>query len=101
MSADAANPGPAETPVNWVENATDAVRSGMSDAQKSAENILPAIGAAMSKGVFNVAYGIGYGVTFPVALAAKLIPQENCVVWGLVDGAAMAQDTANRNIKGS
>ena len=30
-------------------------------------------------------------------LAARMVPQENCVVWGLIDGANVAKESANRD----
>ena len=80
----------------WFDTASDALRSGMSDAQKSTERFWPQVGDAFSKGLFNLGYGLGYGVTFPSILAAKVIPQENCVVWGFIDGAHVAGDVASR-----
>ncbi|MDB5337576.1 MAG: hypothetical protein JWN70_3195 [Planctomycetaceae bacterium] len=59
------------------------------------------ISSAMSRGIFNLAYGVGFGVTFPVVFVAKIIPQENCIVWGLIDGAQIAYETANRDQKKS
>jgi hypothetical protein len=84
------------TTSTWYETASDAVKSGMSDAQKSAEKALPKIGEYLSKGLYHLGYGIGYGVTFPSVLIARSIPQENCVTWGFVDGANVAYETVHR-----
>lgn len=59
------------------------------------------INSAMSRGLYNLAYGVGFGATFPVVLVAKIIPRENCVVWGLIDGAQIAYESANRDQKAS
>lgn len=85
------------TSSTWFNSASDALRAGMSDAQKSAEKMWPKIGAAVSKGVFSLGYGLGYGVAFPAVLIAKIVPQENCAVWGLIDGANVAKDSAWRD----
>jgi len=82
---------------NWYDTASDAVRSGFSDAKQSAERALPAAVNAISKGVFGLGYGIGYAATFPAVLVARVTPQENCVVWGLIDGAHVARDMAYRD----
>ena len=98
MSTENANAGAAAaTSGTWFDSAADALRSGMADAQQSAEKVWPKIGAAFCKGMFNLGYGIGYGVAFPATLVAKTIPQENCAVWGLIDGANVAKETAYRN----
>jgi hypothetical protein len=81
----------------WFDTAADALRSGMSDAQQSAEKLWPKVGETLSQGVYNLGYGLGYGVAFPATLAARMVPQENCVVWGLIDGANVAKESANRD----
>lgn len=87
----------APTSGTWFDTASTAFRSGVSDAQQTAEKILPTLGAALSKGMYGLGYGLGYGVAFPAVLVAKVLPQENCVAWGLIDGAHVAHDTAYRN----
>ena len=57
------------------------------------------ISSALSQGLFNLAYGVGFGITFPVVFVARSVPQEICVVWGLIDGAQVAYETANRDQK--
>lgn len=100
MSTDEATAG-SSTPNSgtWFDTASDALRSGMSDAQKSAERFWPQVGCALSKGIFNIGYGLGYGFTFPSVLVARVIPQENPVVWGFIDGARVASDTAYRGLE--
>lgn len=97
MSTDNPTGSAAATSGTWFDTAADALRSGMSDAQQSAEKMWPKMGEALCKGVFNLGYGIGYGVAFPTTLAARMVPQENCVVWGLIDGANVAKETAYRD----
>lgn len=97
MSADETTASePTSESSTWYQTASDAVQSGMSDAQKSVEQLMPKIGEYFSKGIYHLGYGIGYGLTFPSVLIAKSIPQENCATWGFVDGANMAYDTVHR-----
>lgn len=89
------SPGASATAGTWVDTAAQAVQSGFADAQQAAEKFWPATGAAVSKGLFGLGYGIGYAFAFPAVLVARVVPQENCVVWGLTDGAQVARERAN------
>jgi len=43
---------------------------------------------------YRASYGLSYGVVYPVALAGRVVPKENPVIYGLTDGAAAARDEA-------
>ncbi|HEY0983177.1 MULTISPECIES: hypothetical protein [unclassified Schlesneria] len=73
-----------------------AMESGIADARASVEEAWPKITAAVGKGTYNSAYSVAFGVAFPVLLLAKVIPQNNCIVWGLVDGAKAASNYCDR-----
>jgi hypothetical protein len=73
-----------------------AVQDGIADARATVEQALPKVAEALNKGVYNTAYGLAFGVMFPVAIIAKVIPQNNSVVWGLVDGARAARSAVDR-----
>jgi hypothetical protein len=45
----------------------------------------------MGRMVYRTSYVLSYGVIYPVALVAGLIPRDNALVHGLVDGAADAR----------
>lgn len=74
----------------------DAVQDGIADARASVEEAWPKVVETMNRGIYHMAYGIAFGVTFPIVLVAKSVPQNNCIVWGLVDGAKAARCAANR-----
>lgn len=80
----------------WLASASCAVQSGYSDAKSAVQKTLPKIGVALSKGVYGLGYGLSFSVSFPVLLVAKVVPQNNSLVWGLVDGAHAAEDAATR-----
>jgi hypothetical protein len=46
--------------------------------------------------VYHSSYILTYGAVYPVALVAGLIPRENALVYGLLDGASDAQEAAGR-----
>jgi hypothetical protein len=48
---------------------------------------------AGSQVLYWVSYRLSYGVVFPLAVLARLIPKENPIVYGLVDGAMAARDS--------
>jgi hypothetical protein len=85
-----------ETSANILATTKNAVQSGIADARASVEETWPKITEAVSKGMYNSAYGLAFGVTFPILLLAKSIPQNNCIVWGLVDGAKAASKYCDR-----
>ncbi len=80
----------AETSTNILATTKSAFESGIADARASVEETWPKITEAVGKGMYNSAYGLAFGVTFPVLLLAKSIPQNNSIVWGFVDGARAA-----------
>lgn len=81
---------------NLLTTTRHAVQEGIADARASVEEALPKVAEAINKGIYNVAYGLAFGVTFPVVLIAKAVPQNNCVVWGFVDGAKAARTAVDR-----
>ena len=86
----------AVTSTNFLATTKSAFESGIADARASVEETWPKITEAVGKGMYNSAYGLAFGVTFPILLLAKSIPQNNCVVWGLVDGAKAASKYCDR-----
>jgi hypothetical protein len=44
--------------------------------------------------VYHSSYVLSYGAVYPFAFLAGLVPKENALVYGLVDGAADARDAA-------
>lgn len=77
----------------------NAVESGIADARASVEEAWPKITEAVGKGMYNSAYGISFGITFPILLIAKTIPANNCFVWGFIDGAKAAHTQVERVCK--
>jgi hypothetical protein len=75
-----------------VEAAMEAVRHGAAEVQERVTGVLPAVSHFMGRLVYTSAYGISYGVVFPVMLVVHMIPKENALVHGLVDGAIAARD---------
>ena len=86
----------AETSTNFLATTKSAVESGIADARASVEETWPKITEAVGKGMYNSAYGLAFGVTFPILLLAKSIPQNNSIVWGFVDGAKAASKYCDR-----
>jgi hypothetical protein len=86
----------ASTVTDFVSSTRNAVQDGISDARASVERMWPKVTDAVNKGLYNSAYGVAFGVTFPCVLVAKLIPQNNSVVYGLVDGANAARAAVHR-----
>lgn len=73
-----------------------AMESGIADARATVEEAWPKITEAIGKGAYHSAYSVAFGVAFPILLVAKVIPQNNCIVWGFVDGAKAASKYCER-----
>jgi len=89
----------ARTPVETVDSTADAASSGFESIKQGAYEIqaraseaLPATGRFLGRVVYNSAYAVSFGVTFPVMMVVRLMPKENVLVHGLVDGALAARD---------
>jgi hypothetical protein len=89
----------AEVSQGFLATTKNAMESGIADARASVEEAWPKITEAVGKGVYNSAYGLAFGLTIPVLLLAKTIPQNNCFVWGFVDGAKAASNYCERTFK--
>ena len=67
--------------------AMEAVRQGTSDARARFTGAIPAIGQFVSRVVYTSCYGLSYGMVFPVMAVIHMVPKNNAMVHGLVDGA--------------
>jgi hypothetical protein len=47
----------------------------------------------VGQALYWVSYQLSFGVVFPILLVARLVPKENPIVYGLVDGAMAARDS--------
>jgi hypothetical protein len=97
MSDAIAATAPASTGASILATTKDAVQSGIADARASVEEAWPKVTETIGKGFYNLAYGMAFGVAFPVVLVAKVLPQNNSIAWGLIDGAQAARKAANRS----
>jgi hypothetical protein len=89
----------ARTPVDTVDSTADAagsaldsLKQGAYEIQARASEALPATGRFLGRVVYSTAYAVSFGVTFPVMMVVRVMPKDNALVHGLVDGAAAAQE---------
>jgi hypothetical protein len=75
-----------------VDSAMLAVRQGATGAQERISGAMPAIGHFVSRLVYTSCYGLSFGVVFPVMLVVRIVPKDNAMVHGLVDGAIAARE---------
>jgi len=87
------------TPVDTVDSSVDAPGSafdsghvGSSEIRLSGSEALPATGRFLGRVVYNASYAVSFGVTFPVMMIVRVMPRENALVHGFVDGALAARD---------
>lgn len=71
----------------------DSVERGASEIQLSAAGALPATSRFIGRVVYNTSYAVAFGVTFPVMMIVRVVPRDNALVHGLVDGALAARDS--------
>jgi hypothetical protein len=72
----------------------EAARAGAGDARVAAEGAAPSIGKAIGSGFHAAGFALGYSVTFPAMLVARLMPQNNPIAYGLADGGRAGLDLA-------
>jgi hypothetical protein len=53
-----------------------------------------AAGSFLGRVIYNSSYAVSYAVVFPVMLVVQILPKNNAIVHGLIDGALAARDTA-------
>lgn len=76
----------------------EAARSGAADATAAARGFLPAAGAFVSGGLHATGFAVGYAVTFPAVMVARLVPANNPIVYGLSDGGRAGIDLARSTV---
>ncbi|MFO0867728.1 MAG: hypothetical protein U0935_02160 [Pirellulales bacterium] len=69
-----------------------ALRRGADDARLKAQQLAPAVGESLSKAVYATCYYLSYGVVFPTVFVASLVPLDNAVGYGMIDGANAAKE---------
>jgi hypothetical protein len=77
----------------------EAARAGAADARSAAANALPAAARMLGNGLHTTGFAIGFTVCFPVVLVARLMPRDNCLAYGLVDGSRAACDLARETVR--
>lgn len=77
----------------------EAARAGAADAREAAANALPLTSRAIRSGIHATGFAVGFTVCFPAFLVARLMPKDNCLAYGLVDGGRAACDLARETIR--
>jgi hypothetical protein len=75
---------------------SDALNAGetMDHALESMRNGASGIVPAMGQMVYTASYALTYGIVFPLMLIVRVVPKNNALVRGMVDGARAAQERA-------
>ncbi len=76
-----------------LRDAADAMGTAVQSVAQGATEALPALGRFVSRVIYTSSYAVSYGVVFPVMLVVRIIPKDNAMVHGLVDGALAARDS--------
>jgi hypothetical protein len=75
-----------------MDSAMEAVNDGAMAARDGIAGAIPAIGRFVSRFVYTSSYCVSYGVVYPVMLVVRMVPTENSLVHGLIDGTNAAVD---------
>jgi hypothetical protein len=65
---------------------------GASEIQTRVSEALPATGRFLGRAVYRTSYAVSFGMSFPVMMVVRMMPKNNAMVHGLVDGALAARD---------
>ncbi len=76
--------------------AAEAMKAGASDAQNAASRALPAASRVISKSAYATCYYLSYGIVFPSLLVAGLMPKNNPIYFGFLDGGRAARDSVQQ-----
>ena len=93
-SQGAGQDGPWSRVAQAMEDAASSLQAAIGGGSPGAQ---PASGSGvMARVVYRTSYTVSYGVVFPVALIAGLVPKENPVTYGLIDGGRAALDAIEK-----
>jgi hypothetical protein len=84
--------GTVDRTANAVGSAFESVKHGASEIQTRVVDALPATSHFLARVVYKSAYAVSFGVTFPVMMFVRILPKDNALVHGVVDGALAARD---------
>ena len=73
------------------ESLASAIGEGVRDARAAVNDLFPAVGGLLRKGVFNGVYYLTYGVVFGGLTVGRLIPKSSAVADGIREGAKAAR----------
>jgi hypothetical protein len=68
------------------------VKQGASEIQTRVSEAIPATSRFLGRVVYKTSYAVSFGMTFPVMMLVRIVPKDNVLVHGLVDGALAARD---------
>lgn len=75
---------------------TRAISEGFADAKKAAQDAIPILASALSKGAYHAAYGFSFAAAFPIAFLRHVCPDtiKSGVNEGLSKGMATGESFA-------
>ncbi len=69
-----------------------AVKQGAAEAQARISESSSTVGNLLNRLLYRSSYMLSFGVVFPVMLVVRVVPKNNAIVHGLIDGASAARD---------
>ena len=79
-------------PAHAAGSVFDSAKQGASEIQSRVSEALPATSHFLGRVVYKTSYALSFGVTFPVMMVVRMVPKDNALVHGLIDGAVAARD---------
>ncbi len=80
------------SPADFAGSAFESIKGGATELQARAAEAFPATSRFLGRVVYKTSYALAFGVTFPVMMVVRVMPKDNALVHGLVDGATAARD---------
>jgi hypothetical protein len=79
-----------------IDGAADVMESTVPAVEEETPPTHPAAGHFLSRMIYNSSYAISFGIVFPVMLVVRVVPKDNALVHGMVDGALAAREVVDR-----
>ncbi len=87
--------GPGHDPMKTVAGALrQASRTPGAGAERDGRDVVGHYGF-LGQMAYRASYGLSFGLIYPVAKLARMMPKDNALIHGLHDGAAAARDEAS------
>ena len=76
-----------------LDSAVQSTKEGVEKARVTAADAVPAAADLLSQVAYKTCYGISFGVVYTTMRLIRVIPKDNAIIHGFVDGSHAAMDS--------